>query len=61
MFDKSSYNLKSLLEEEEGKTSDEDIIKYISNSIQKKPEGIIKIIRNKSLRPTLNKMNTIGG
>ncbi|MDR4492015.1 MAG: GTP 3',8-cyclase MoaA [Candidatus Nitrosocosmicus sp.] len=61
LFDKSSYNLKSLLEEEEGKTSDEDIIKYIRNSIQKKPEGIIKIIRTKSLRPTLNKMNTIGG
>jgi len=58
LFDKSSYNLKDLLEE--GK-SDNDIIKYIRDSVQKKPEGIIKIIKTKSLRPTLNKMHTIGG
>ena len=59
LFDKSSYNLKDLLEEE--KKSDDEIIKYIRNSMQKKPEGIIKIIRTKLLRPTLNMMNTIGG
>lgn len=59
LFDKSSYNLKDLLEE--GKTSDDEIIKYIRNSMQKKPEGIIKIIRTRLLRPTLNTMNTIGG
>jgi cyclic pyranopterin phosphate synthase len=59
LFDKSSYNLKNLLEEE--KKSDDEIIKYIRNSMQKKPEGIIKIIRTRLLRPTLNMMNTIGG
>ncbi len=59
LFDNSSYNLKCLLEE--GKKSDDEIIKYIRSSIQKKPEGIIKIIKTKSLRPTLNMMHTIGG
>jgi cyclic pyranopterin phosphate synthase len=59
LFDNSSYNLKCLLEE--GKKSDDEIIRYIRNSMQKKPEGIIKIIRTKSLRPTLNRMHTIGG
>ncbi|CAN5859502.1 GTP 3',8-cyclase MoaA [soil metagenome] len=58
LFDKSSYNLKGLLDE--GK-SDSDIIKYINNSMQKKPEGIIKIIKTQSLKPSLNVMHTIGG
>ena len=42
LFDKSSNDLKSLLEE--GK-SDIDIIKCINKSVQEKPEGIIKIIK----------------
>ncbi len=58
LFDKSSNNLKSLLEE--GK-SDIDIIKCINKALQEKPEGIIKIIKTHSLRPTLNVMHTIGG
>ena len=58
LFDKSSNDLKSLLEE--GK-SDIDIIKCINKSMQEKPEGIIKIIKTHSLRPTLNVMHTIGG
>ncbi|TVP40427.1 GTP 3',8-cyclase MoaA [Candidatus Nitrosocosmicus arcticus] len=58
LFDKSSNDLKSLLEE--GK-SDIDIIKCINKSVQEKPEGIIKIIKTHSLRPTLNVMHTIGG
>jgi len=33
----------------------------IQNRIHKKPEGIIKLIRKKQLRPSLNLMNTIGG
>lgn len=58
LFDKSSNDLKSLLED--GK-SDVDIIKCITKSVQEKPEGIIKIIKTRSLRPTLNVMHTIGG
>jgi cyclic pyranopterin phosphate synthase len=38
-----------------------DLEYYILNSLQKKPEGIIKLIRNKTLKPTLNLMHTIGG
>lgn len=58
LFDKSSNDLKSLLED--GK-SDIDIIKCINKSVHEKPEGIIKIIKTNSLRPTLNVMHTIGG
>lgn len=58
LFDKSSNDLKSLLED--GK-SDIDIIKCIKKSVHEKPEGIIKIIKTNSLRPTLNVMHTIGG
>jgi cyclic pyranopterin phosphate synthase len=58
LFDKSSNDLKGLLED--GK-SDIDIIKFINKSVQEKPEGIIKIIKSHSLRPTLNVMHTIGG
>jgi GTP 3',8-cyclase len=58
LFDKSSNDLKGLLED--GK-SDIDIIKCINKSVQEKPEGIIKIIKSHSLRPTLNVMHTIGG
>lgn len=58
LFDKSSNDLKGLLED--GK-SDIDIIKCINKSVQEKPEGIIRIIKSHSLRPTLNVMHTIGG
>jgi cyclic pyranopterin phosphate synthase len=58
LFDKSNNDLKSLLE---GGKSDTDIINYINESVQQKPEGIIKIIKTHSLRPTLNVMHTIGG
>lgn len=58
LFDKSSNDLRSLLED--GK-SDTDIINCITKTVQKKPEGIIKIIKTHSLRPTLNVMHTIGG
>ncbi len=58
LFDKTNYDLKCLLDE--GK-SDNDIMKYITNSIHEKPEGIIKIIKTRSLRLTLNVMHTIGG
>jgi GTP 3',8-cyclase len=58
LFENSGYNLRDLLRE--GKT-DSYIRRYILESIQKKPEGIISVIRTKALRPTLNFMNRIGG
>jgi cyclic pyranopterin phosphate synthase len=58
LFESMGYNLRDLLRD--GKT-DSDIRRYILESIQKKPEGIIAVIRTKALRPTLNLMNRIGG
>ena len=58
LFESLGYNLRNLLRE--GK-SDSDIRRYILESVQKKPEGIISVIRTKALRPTLNLMNRIGG
>jgi len=58
LFEKPGFDIKALLRE--GK-SDNEIVNFIQNCIHKKPEGIIKIIRTKQLRPTLNLMNTIGG
>ncbi len=58
LFEKPGFDIKALLRE--GK-SDKEIVNYIQNCMHKKPEGIIKIIRNKQLRPSLNLMNTIGG
>ncbi len=58
LFEKPGFDIKALLRE--GK-SDKEIVDFIQNCIHKKPEGIIKIIRKKQLRPSLNLMNTIGG
>jgi GTP 3',8-cyclase len=58
LFENLGYNLRNLLRE--GK-SDSDIRRYILESVHKKPEGIISVIRTKALRPTLNLMNRIGG
>jgi GTP 3',8-cyclase len=58
LFESLGYNLRDLLRD--GKT-DSHIRRYILESIQKKPEGIISVIRTKALRPTLNLMNRIGG
>jgi cyclic pyranopterin phosphate synthase len=58
LFESPGYNLKNLLREGE---SDNYIRRYILESLQKKPEGIISIIRTKALKPTLNLMNRIGG
>jgi cyclic pyranopterin phosphate synthase len=41
--------------------TDEVIERYIIDSMSNKPEGIIKMIKTKSLKPTLNLMHTIGG
>jgi cyclic pyranopterin phosphate synthase len=58
LFESLGYNLRNLLRE--GK-SGSDIRRYILESVHKKPEGIISVIRTKALRPTLNLMNRIGG
>jgi cyclic pyranopterin phosphate synthase len=58
LFENPGYDVKSLLREAK---SDTDIQRYILESVQKKPEGIISAIRSKALRPTLNLMNRIGG
>ena len=58
LFERLGYNLRDLLRD--GKP-DSHIRRYILESIQKKPEGIITVIRNQALRPTLNLMNRIGG
>jgi len=55
---KPGFDIKALLRQEK---SDKEIVNFIQNCIHKKPEGIIKIIRNKQLKPSLNLMNTIGG
>ena len=52
------YALKSLLR---SGRSDDYIRKYILESIMKKPEGVIRIIRAKALKPTLNLMHRIDG
>jgi len=58
LFENPGYNLKSLLR---SGVTDEDIARYIVDSMSKKPEGIIRMIKTKSLKPTLNLMHTIGG
>jgi GTP 3',8-cyclase len=58
LFENEGYNLKDLLR---GGKSDNEIRMYILNCIRKKPEGVIRIIRDRGLRPTLNYMNRIGG
>lgn len=58
LFENPGYDLRSLLRS--GKT-DGEISKYIMECIKKKPEGIVSIIRAKSLKPAMNAMYRIGG
>jgi cyclic pyranopterin phosphate synthase len=58
LFEKPGYDIKNLLRV--GKT-DQYIANFILESVRKKPEGVISIIRSKALKPTLNLMHTIGG
>jgi cyclic pyranopterin phosphate synthase len=58
LFENPGYDIKNLLRNAK---TDQEIAKYILECMQKKPEGIINIIRSKSLKPTLNLMHTIGG
>jgi GTP 3',8-cyclase len=59
LFENPGYDIRSLLRN--GKKTDQEIADYILESIRKKPEGIVRIIRLKALKPTLNLMHTIGG
>jgi len=58
LFEKPGFDIKALLRE---KKSDEEIVRMIKYRMIKKPEGIIRIIRKKQLKPSLNLMHTIGG
>jgi cyclic pyranopterin phosphate synthase len=58
LFENPGYDLRSMLR---GKRPENEISEYILQCVKKKPEGVIKIIRTKSLKPTLNSMHTIGG
>ena len=42
-----------------GRFNDDEIKRYILKCIKNKPEGVISIIRSKTLRPTLNLMHRI--
>ncbi len=58
LFENRGYDIRSMLRS--GK-SDYYIKRQLVENVRKKPEGIIKIIRKKTLKPTLNLMHTIGG
>ena len=58
LFENPGYQLKNLLR---AGATDDTIKSFILDCMYKKPEGIIKLIQLKSLRPTLNLMHTIGG
>jgi GTP 3',8-cyclase len=58
LFEKPGYDLKDLLR---NRAQDEEIEQFILDSMSKKPEGIIKLIRTEALMPTLNLMHRIGG
>jgi GTP 3',8-cyclase len=58
LYEYPGYDLKGLLRSSK---SDDDMERYILEYIQKKPGGVIGIIRAKELRPTLNLMHRIGG
>ena len=58
LFENPGYDIKNLLRNAK---TDQEIAMYILECMQRKPEGIINIIRSKSLKPTLNLMHTIGG
>ena len=59
LYENPGYDIKELLRNQ--KHTDDEIRKLILEYMKKKPEGIIKIISDKALRPTLNVMHRIGG
>ena len=58
LFETHSCDVKKLLRS--GK-SDREIADFIVDCYRCKPEGLVRIIKEKNLKPGLNLMNTIGG
>lgn len=58
LYEKPGMDLKGLLRDG---VSNKEIERHILESIKNKPEGIIGLIRARSLRPTMNLMYRIGG
>jgi cyclic pyranopterin phosphate synthase len=58
LFENPGHDIKKMLRS--GKT-DKDIVDFILQCNKKKPEGVVSIIRSKTLKPSLNLMHTIGG
>lgn len=58
LFENPGYDLRNLLR---SRKSNHYIKKKVTEDVRKKPEGIIKIIKTKTLKPSLNLMHTIGG
>ena len=58
LFEHPGYDLRNMLRSSK---SNYYIKKKIAENVMKKPEGIIKIIKTASLKPSLNLMHTIGG
>jgi cyclic pyranopterin phosphate synthase len=58
LFEKPGYDIRSMIR---GRKSDQYIKNQILEVMRRKPEGIIKFIRTRTLRPSLNLMHTIGG
>jgi cyclic pyranopterin phosphate synthase len=58
LFENPGYDLATMLRSGE---FEDNIKKYIIEKVKRKPEGVIKIIRTNTLKPSLNLMHTIGG
>jgi cyclic pyranopterin phosphate synthase len=58
LFEKPGYDLRNLLREGQSET---EIRRQLIENVKKKPQGIIKIIQESNLKPSLSLMHTIGG
>jgi cyclic pyranopterin phosphate synthase len=58
LFENPGHDVKKLLR---GDKTDQELSDYLMQCMMRKPEGIISIIKSKTLKPTLNLMHTIGG
>ena len=58
LFEKPGYDLRNLLREGQSET---EIKRQLIENVKKKPQGIIKIIQESNLKPSLSLMHTIGG
>jgi len=58
LFENPGYDLRNIIR---SNRSDYYIKRQLLQNMRRKPEGIIKIINMKALKPSLNLMHTIGG